>query len=64
MWLFTKNNVHRSMPSSKITGIDCCRQMANFSWRKQVSFQWDDDDGDDEVRFVQDQHFLVAYWLC
>ena len=48
------------MASSKITGIDCCRQVANISWREQVSFQWDDDD-DDEVRFVQEQHFLVAY---
>ena len=64
MWLYTRNNVHRSMASSNITGIDCCRQVANFSWPEQVSFQWDDDDGDDEVRFVQDQHFLVAYWLC
>jgi hypothetical protein len=24
-------------------------------------FEWDDDDDDDEVRFVQEQHFLVAY---
>ena len=35
---------------------DCClSQLSNFSaisWRKQVNFQWDDD----EVRFVLDQH--------
>jgi len=33
-------------------------QLSNFStisWREQVNFQWDDDD-DDEIHFVLDQH--------
>ena len=35
------------------------RQLSNFSaipWWEQVNFQWEEDDDDDEVHFVLDQH--------